>query len=47
MSKQMSEAIKEYESWNGEYPDSEGHNKHLFKMIRTTGQDLQDSRGKD
>ena len=36
------EAIKEYESWEEEYPDEEGRNKHIFKMIRTTGQDLGD-----
>ena len=34
------DAIKEYESWDDEYPDSKGRNKHIFKMIRTTGQDL-------
>ena len=33
-------AIKEYESWEEEYPDEEGRNKHIFRMIRTTGQDL-------
>ena len=34
------EATKDYDSWEGEYPDKEGRNKHIFKMIRTTGQDL-------
>lgn len=41
------EAIKCYDSWDGDYPDRKGRNKHIFKMIRTTGQDLQDSGGKD
>ena len=39
-SKTEEEATKVYESWEGEYPDREGRNKHIFKMIRTTGQDL-------
>ena len=34
------EAIKEYESWEEEYPDEDGRSKHIFRMIRTTGQDL-------
>jgi len=34
------EVIKEYESWEEEYPDEDGRNKHIFRMIRTTGQDL-------
>lgn len=37
------EAIKEYESWEEEYPDEDGRNKHIFRMIRTTGQDLGDT----
>jgi len=39
------EALNKYESWEGEYPDRGMRNKHIFKMIRTTGQDMQDSRG--
>jgi len=33
-------ANDEYDAWDEEYPDREGRNKHIFKMIRTTGQDL-------
>jgi len=25
---------------NGNYPDKEGRNKHIFKMVRTSGNDL-------
>ena len=34
------EAIKEYDEWKDKFPDREGRNQHIFKMIRTTGQDL-------
>lgn len=42
------EATKEYDSWEKKYPDEEGRNKHIFKMILTTGTDLdQDSTGSE
>lgn len=37
------EADKEYQSWRSYergFPDKDGRNKHIFKMIRTTGQSL-------
>jgi len=34
------EANKEYDSWDSEYPDRIGRNKHIFKMIKTSGHDL-------
>ena len=36
------EANDIYDEIIGEYPDEEGRNKHLFKMIKTSGQDLDD-----
>lgn len=39
--KSEEEAIRFYEEeLTGDYPDEEDRNKHLFKMIRTTGEDL-------
>lgn len=37
------EANDEYDSWDEEYPDRQGRNKHIFKMIRTTGRDLEET----
>lgn len=36
------EATEEYLSWGEKYPDEKGRNQHIFKMIRTTGHDLDD-----
>lgn len=39
------EAIKTYDTFEGEYPDEDGRHKHLFKMIHTSGHDLDQTSG--